>query len=575
MKMLWIDEASSKACVSGCGTMSLYEVLDRFVATGVLACAGLVGADIDPTSPLDGAEFSTRLRSGKLNEPFGAALDALAHTLWFANERQGIPLAAAEHHAATLSALLGEVRFAPGEIAKAFTTARGQPGTATSAGPSTPGSQLAELWLEKASSKGALARTGLDLEISRFLMSEMLTHVIDRTPLLSTLAPAIAEHRTALATAKQRPQPATPSLQTGAPQATASPGHEAALSNLSRPRPVLVAPPPPTLPAATATAEVQARHRLPEGALRRLQQILAQQPMSAEQRLARLDELGAWLIATVAYLRKPTNDAPAQRQAKLDAAAALEHGDFEQAMEFLRAVREHTRDGRRRVEARIAEELQSLRQQMIEEAAATSRLGELALARMDLDSAADHFADAAGQLPASEGALELDYRQKQAEALAAKAETTGDARALQASAHAFRKCRSLLTTTTEPRTRTRINVGLGDMLTALAARHPSETIELEEAITAYADAITAVDRATKPMQWALVKLSHAAALIELGRRFDRHRHWTLAATVLMPALEVFESRNAMDLAEAARTKLRDIADGIAGTPAQGLLSRPA
>ena len=26
----------------------------------------------------------------------------------------------------------------------------------------------------------------------------------------------------------------------------------------------------------------------------------------------------------------------------------------------------------------------------------------------------------------------------------------------------------------------------------------------------------------------------------------------------MPALEVFESRNAMDLAEAARTKLRDI-----------------
>ncbi len=549
--------------------MSLYEVLDRFVATGVLACAGLVGADIDPSSPLNGAEFSSRLRSEKLNEPFGAALDALAHTLWFANERQGIPLAAAEHHAATLTALLGEVRFAPGEIAKAFTAARGQLVANPAAGPATPGNHLADLWLDKATSAGALARTNLDLEISRFLMSEMLTHVIDRTPLLSALAPAIAEHRTALATPRQQPQPASPA----APQLPPNAG-EASLSHLNRPRPVLVAP-TANLPAASATAAIQTRHNLPEGALRRLQQILAQQPMTAEQRLARLDELGAWLIATVAYLRKQTNDAPAQRQAKLDAAAALEVGDFEQAMEQLRSVREHTREGRRRAEARIAEELQSLRLQMIEEAAATARLGELALARMDLDTAADHFADAAGQLPASEGALELDYRQKQAEALAAKAETTGDARALQASAQAFRKCRSLVTATTESRTRTRINVGLGDMLTALAARHPSETIELEEAIAAYADAITAVDRATKPMQWALVQLSHAAALIELGRRFDRHRNWSLAATVLIPALEVFESRNATDLAEAARAKLRDIADGLSGAPAQGLLSRPA
>ena len=45
--------------------------------------------------------------------------------------------------------------------------------------------------------------------------------------------------------------------------------------------------------------------------------------MSAEQRLARLDELAAWLIATVAHLRKPSNEPAAQRQAKLGAAAAF------------------------------------------------------------------------------------------------------------------------------------------------------------------------------------------------------------------------------------------------------------
>ena len=320
---------------------------------------------------------------------------------------------------------------------------------------------------------------------------------------------------------------------------------------------------------------VQARQRLSEGALRRLQQALAQQPMSSEQRLARLEETAAWLITTVSFLRRSTNDPAAQRQAKLEAANALEAGDFERAMESLKLVREHTRESRRRTETRIAEELQALRQQMMEEAAATARLAELALARMDLEAAADHFADAAGQLPANESGLELEYRQKQAEALAARAETTGDLRVIEAAAQAFRRCRNLLTPALDARLRMRINVGLGDMLVALGGRRADDAIELEEAVSAYGQAIEAVDRAAKPMQWALVQLSHAAALIELGKRSDRARCWKLAATSLMPALEVFDTRGADDLAEAARAKLRSIADGIADAEGASLLSRQA
>lgn len=568
----------SDAGVSGSGAMSLYEVLDRFVATGVLACAGLVGAEIETSAPFDIPAFSARIRKDKLNEPFGAALDALAHTLWFASERHGIPLSIAEQHSNALTGLLQEVRFAPGEAAQAFAAA-GSPNAVT------PGARLAALWLAKATAHGALARAGLDPEVCNFILSEMLAIIVDRTALLSTLAPALLEHRTSLSAVRPA---ASAMIASAAPQIAAAslPDETSALSNLSRPRPVLVAPSEPAQVQSPAHAEVQvqvpapstdvqARHRLPEGALRRLQQALAQQPMSSEQRLARLDDMAAWLISTVAFLRRQTNEAAAQRQAKLDAANALESGDFERAMEQLKLVREHTRESRRRTETRIAEELQALRQQMIEEAAATARLGELALARMDLEVAADHFADAAGQLPANEAALELEYRQKQAEALAARAETTGDMRVLQSAAQAFRKCRSLLAASGDTRLRLRINVGLGDMLVALGVRSKADTIELEEAAAAYTDAIEAVDRASKPMQWALVQLSHAAALVELGERRDRQHYWKLAAAALMPALDVFETRGADDLAEAARAKLRAIAGGIGQDAVGGLLSRPA
>ena len=121
--------------------------------------------------------------------------------------------------------------------------------------------------------------------------------------------------------------------------------------------------------------------------------------MSAEHRLARLDELAGWLMATVAQLRaaERCSRGPPGQGAGGD---ALEQGDLERAMELLKAIREHVRDARRRAEARLAEELQTLKAQMTEEAAATARLGELAMARNDLDAAAEHFADAAGQLPA-------------------------------------------------------------------------------------------------------------------------------------------------------------------------------
>jgi tetratricopeptide (TPR) repeat protein len=521
--------------------MSLYEALDRFVGAGVLACAGLAGAGLPADVPIDGSIISRMLRERRLGEPFGIVLDALAHAIWSAQESRGFPQAVSETHIAALAVLLDKVRLDAGDLSHGDLAVGGKP----------LHENLAARWLEKANLAGGLLEHGLSEDLCRFLMELMLGMVVRDSGFLAAMGPVLQEYR-----ARLPARPAAPALPPPAAEPAALPSP--AMSSASAPPADRL----PSLPRTSAVADIKSKHDLPDGALRRLQSVLAQQALSAEQRLARLDELGGWLAATVASLRRPSNEASEIRHLKAQAASALEEGSFERAMELLKAVREHVRDARRRAESRLAEELQSLKSQMVEEATATARLGELAMARHDLDAAAEHFADAAGQLPAGEIALELGYRYRRAEVIAMKAEATGEMQAIEAATTAYRNCVRLITPERDSAGWARINVGLGDMLLALGARRPQSIVELDEAAQAYASAAAAIDRAVKPMQWALVQLSYAAALIELGARQGRDQRWREAAGALLPVLEVFESRGALDLAEAARSKLRMIAASL-------------
>ena len=528
--------------------MSLYEALDRFAGTGVLACAGLVGAGLADGVELDGAALSRFLRERRQGEALGAVLDTLAHEIWVAQESRGFPQLISEAHATELAGLLNKVRLGADDFARVRQSQKDK----------SPQAELAAAWMVRATAAGVLPRAGLVDDLIQFLLERMFKLIAGDPHLLVGLAPTLLEFRATVAVVtpvQAAPLPAIPAPQTASPPVPASATTAVA-----------------SLPLPAAVADLRERHKLPDAALKRLQTILAQQSMSAEHRLARLDELAGWLMATVAQLRAASNDAAEVRQIKTQAATALEQGDLERAMDLLKAIREHVRDARRRAETRLAEELQTLKGQMTEEAASTARLGEMAMARNDLDAAAEHFADAAGQLPAQEPALELGYRYRRAEALAAKAETSGDGRAIEAAAVAYRVCLRLITPERDAGAWARINVGLGDMLLALGARHPQSSIELEEAAHAFAEAAGVIDRAAKPMQWALVQLSHSAALIEIGARGDRQRHWKAAAGALLPVLDVFESRGAIDLAEAARAKLRMIAAGLDVAGGQALLT---
>ncbi len=550
--------------------MSLYEALDRFVGTGVLACAGLVEAAWDPGLPYDGAAFSRYLREHNLGEEFGNILDALAREIWLAQEQRGFPQALCETHIAALSPLLSEVRFTPEDFAQTLKALQQQQWLGPTARPGefmgSAREQIALAWVKRAKAGGYLHSAKLIEEVTRFLLEHLFWRVIEQPGLLVPLKAALIAFRE-----QQRTQAkATTMGERAPPLPTAEPPGHAPTHQLAQepahqpaPKPTetsLARPPAQSLSAAVR--QIQAHHGLGDGALRRLQASLVSQRLSQEQRLARLDELAGWLVATIAQLRRPSNDAAELNALKLQAADALELGELERAMERLGELRARLRDCRRQTEARLAEEIGTLRAQMQAEAEAVARMGELALARFDFGAAATLFEEAAGNLPLGETELEFDYRQRQAEALANKAEMAGDANALRDAAEAFRNAMQLLPANAEPAIRARVSVGLGDMLMAIGCQSQVETGPLEKAVAAYADAVGVIDRDCFPMRWALIQLSHAAALIELGNRSDQERNWKEAAAALLPALEIFELRGATDLAASARHKLKTMIDGL-------------
>ena len=543
--------------------MSLYEALNSFVSTGVLACAGLVGCEMPPAAPLDGARFAQILIDRQEAEDYGAVLDCLANEIYLAKDQRGFPQTLCEDHAAKLASLLDKVRLEAGDLAPALQAARM---ALSDAGPDPAGGgsireQVADAWISRAAAGKFLEKAGLVDDVCRFLMEMLCHYVIEQPRFLSSLKPALGAYRAALLAAEAGHGASVDASAGGVAQSGLETVQEQPPANAG------------SAIVSAAVAEIKSGHGITDAALRRFQSILAAQPLPAEQRIARLDEMAGWLAETVAHLSRPGNDPIELRRLKLEAANALCAGEFERAMDLLKDVRQHIRDGRRRTEARLAEEMETLKAQMTDEAAATARLGELALARFEFDQAADLFADAAANLPAGETVLEAEYRQRQAEALAARAELTGDPNALQAAASAFRAAMELVSRTADPIAWARLGVGLGDMLMALGQRSPGSTVELEQAAVTYEGVVSVIDRVAHPMRWALVQLSRAAALVELGQRTEREKNWQAAAAALVPALEVFESRGAGDLADAARAKLHVLQGAIGSADAAASLER--
>lgn len=535
--------------------MSVYEALDRFVGAGVLSCAGAVGSEMPAGSVRDGAAFSRFLRERGEGAGFGEVLDALAHEIWLAQERLGFPPRVSEAHAAALALLLDDVRPRTDLIAALINPAKaGSGGGATG---EAARNAIRDEFLARARAGGHFDRAALIEDLVGFLIDNLLLFLVGHERLLVVLQPAIEAYKSTLGgapvaeppvrVAGALPPPAAPAaVKSGIVAAQVHAGGAGA--EIATPR---------KLPVTPSVPAIQARHGLSDGAMRRLDTAMAGQSLSPEQRLERLDELAAWLASTVAQLTRPGNEDSALRRLKADAAAALAAGDFERAVDLLREVRREAREGRRRAEQRLAEEMHALQHQMAEEAAAVARLAELALARFDYAAAAELFAEAATTVPKSEPQLELRYRLRQADALATKGEELGDIAVLATAVVAYREALVLSDRGRDAVGWALLTVSLANTLAAIGWRDPASA-ELAEAVKAYEDALSILSRKTAPMRWAIVQLSRGAALIRQGDHGDREQRWLAAAAGLVPALEVFESIGAAEYAELARARLRHV-----------------
>lgn len=482
--------------------MSLYEALEELVGAGVLACAPACDIAVAPGKVVEGGRFLVLMRERGAAAFITPVIDALSREIWLGRDSRGVPHQVSEAHARALVAVLEMNRPEPQEVAGALEKAR----SGAPAGPDAepPSRAIALNVFARSRAGGGITQSGLWDEIALFLLERLFAHLLDDPSVLEGLRPAIVQFLAPEA------EPTAAAASARAPAKAEKPRASAPLPRVTAARP---APEDPV----QAVAE---RHQLARAAVDRLAAHVDRESVRAELRLARLDELARWVAETRAQLLGPSNDDSDVRRQKSRAAAALGEGNFEEAMDALRHVRRAIRDGRRRVEERLQEEVAGLRQRMSDEALATGRLGEIALARGDHDGAIDLFGEALESLPANDPANAWRYTVRLADARARKGEAAGDQAMLAAAVESYGEALKLISAAGHPAEWMGTNFGLGNAIMGLAER--DKGIErLGEAVAAFRRALAVSERGRDARRATDIQLRLGQALGLIAERAGR------------------------------------------------------
>lgn len=489
--------------------MALFEALGELVAAALLSAA----TGRDPAGPSDalppkqlGHWLQGRPEAASLN----VVIDALAREIWVGPETRSLSQQALEHHVQSVAGLLTTHRPEAAHLTQA--TERARTGAAGRAGAVDPvARRIAVDIFARARAAGGVGGAGLRDEVTLFLLDRVFAHLLDDPTVLDGFAPALEAFL-----AEQRPV-AVPAADVAAPAATASdaPTATSGLIALGLREATTHA-----LAAAGGVgylASLRERFGLSETAMRRALALIETQGTADDDIVGKLEELAAWIGDVRAQLQRPSNDEAEVRKQKARAAQALADGEFEAAAEALRQVRRELREGRRRTEERLQEEVQGLRAQMIEEARATGRLAELALARGDFLAAADLAAEAATSLPTSDRAGIWQLQLLRAEALLRQGIATGETGVLTEAHAAYSQTVRLAADGSSPKGLALASIGLANTLVQLAGRE-SGTARFKDAAAAYRKALQVLSRADEPRLWAGTQLRLGRALATAAER---------------------------------------------------------
>ena len=510
--------------------MALFEALGLLAGTALVTSAPACDIDAGPVTADTNANFSLWLKASAEAGALDAIVDALAREIWVGAETRGLSQQALEHHARGVAGLLIAYPPQTAQMTQAIERARANGGTAPSGEPCAR--RIAVDIFARSRSAGAIAAAGLKDDVTLFMIDRVYAHLLDDAKTLTRLTPVLKEFGVQKSATSD-----------GAHGGTLGTG----LAGFGLPEPLTH-----HLAAAGGTvllADLRERYGLSEKAIAAILALLDRQSVKPGDLVVRLEELAAWLGDIKAQLSKPSNEDAEVRRLKSKAASALADGDFEAASDILKQVRREVREARRRIEERMSDEVAALKVQMNEEARATARLAELALAGQDYATAADLFGEAALSLPTvdRDGAWRLSLQR--AEALVRLGEATESLAALSDAIAAFGQLLRGSADGSNPKGLAQASLGLAHAL-ALSGRRESGTARLKDAIAAYRKAISLFNPANDLKSWTLAQLRLAQTLVIAGEREQAPAILHEAAQAFRDALKDIKPDRAADLATA-------------------------
>jgi hypothetical protein len=575
--------------------MSIFEAMERLAGAALLALAPALKVAVPPAQRGRGMDLVQMLRQRGGGDLIDGYVGELTREIWVGAETRSLPQEALERHFRDLAGIIATRNLSDEALAGALTL--------------TPGGDRArriaiDLYL-KARDDGALEAHALSEDVALFVLERSFARLLRDPQRIAALSPLVAEFSGGADASpgpaqKAAGKPEAPTPPEVAPEAAApaaAPAPAEATAPVAAPAatqmPAAATPAPAAAPQlrdareTTELARIREKYEISEIAQSRILLLLDDQGATGDQRLARFESLAAWLQDARAQLMRPTNEDGDLRKLKTKAADALAAGDLLLAMETLKHVRRALRDGRRRIEARLEDEVSALKVQMTEEARAAARLAELAVARRDYLAAADLFFEAADCLPKSARDEAWRYHLARADALFRKADEDDDEVALGEALAGYGGVLKLVADGSNARAAALANLGLGRALHR-QAEAAAGVGRLADAIAAFRKAVALISADDAPVLWGETHGALARSLSLSGQRarqvptlreaVDAYRTALSASPDELPArlrvelqtgigatlLEIAEYDKATDVLEAA---------AAAYTAALALLSR--
>jgi len=233
--------------------------------------------------------------------------------------------------------------------------------------------------------------------------------------------------------------------------------------------------------------------------------ILGENDIPPERLAAKLLEIAERLKALQEAALAQPGDTPKIASFKADAKKALDAGDLAKADALLADVQ--------------TEERRALERLVFNSAETSARRGDIALTRLRYMEAAQHFNDAASTFPpnGSYEQMRRRYLAREASALYLQGRDFGDKDALRSSIVHLKTLLQMTPRGTARDEWVSVQDHLGRALLTLGQREP-ETTRLEEAVSAYREALKEQSREREPLEWARAQTNLGRALDSLGRR---------------------------------------------------------